>query len=139
MNKKKEGQSPSEIISAFLQLVNTATKEYEVAYEYMNEYDKELSDIVHKGELAGRKMKQNERAKAWTEMCHNREDRRYWKNKVDQYKPINELIVGCPELKKTIEQLKQVLGKVRKAEAYLDERVYKPKAKKNQTTNLFDS
>ena len=128
MSSKKE--KASDIISAFLNLMNSATKEYEVAESYTTEMDKELQDLVHKAELT--QLKQGEKAKLMTELQKNRRERRYWKDKKDAYLPLHELITTSPEFKRAIEQLKQALGKVRKAEDYLSNRHYIPKAKKNQ-------
>lgn len=126
MKKAKQ----SEVISTFLKLVDTIQKEYETAYGFVSEKDKELTDITHKAELNS--LKQNEKAKLMTELQHNRRERRYWKNKVDEFAPLYELMSNSKEFKSTIAQLKQVLGKVRKAEEYLENRTYKPRAKKNQ-------
>lgn len=126
MKKAKQ----SEVISTFLKLVDTIQKEYETAYGFVSEKDKELTDITHKAELSS--LKQNEKAKLMTELQHNRRERRYWKNKVDEFAPLYELMSNSKEFKSTIAQLKQVLGKVRKAEEYLENRTYKPRAKKNQ-------
>ncbi|MBP3707547.1 MAG: hypothetical protein J6J36_02925 [Clostridia bacterium] len=120
----------SEIISTFLKLVDAIQKEYETAYGFVSEKDKELTDITHKAELT--KLKQNEKAKLMTELQYNRRERRYWKNKVDEFQPLYELMSNSKEFKSAIAQLKQVLGKVRKAEEYLENRTYKPRAKKNQ-------
>ena len=79
--------------------------------------------------LIGRK---NEKAKLMTELQKNRRDRRYWKNRVDEYQPFYTFQTESKEFKALLEQLKQILGKVRKAENYLENRAYKPKAKKNQ-------
>ena len=95
----------------------------------VGEKDKETIDFMHEVEL--KKLKQNEKAKMMTRLVEIRKERRYWKNKVDEYQSINELL-NDKEFKKTIEQLKQVLGKVRKAENYLEDREYKPRVKKEE-------
>lgn len=120
----------SDVISTFLKLNDNVKKEYECALDFVNEKDKELSDLVHKAELET--LSQNEKAKAYTEISHNRRDRRYWKNIVDCYEPLYNLQTNSKEYKTSIEQLKQALGKIRKAESYLENRKYKPKARKNQ-------
>lgn len=120
----------SDIISTFLKLNESIKKEYETAQDFVNEKDKELSDLVHKAELET--LSQNEKARRFTEISHNRRNRRYWKNIVDCYEPLYNLQKESKEYRTSIEQLKQVLGKVRKAESYLENRKYKPKAKKNQ-------
>lgn len=126
----KENEKQSDIISAFIKLNEKVKKEYETALDIVNEKDKELSDLVHKAELET--LKQNQKAKEYTEISRNRKERRYWKNKVDQYEPLYNFLCNSKEYKVSIEQLKQILGKVRKAENYLENRKYKPKAKKNQ-------
>lgn len=120
----------SEVISTFLNLVDAVQKEYNTAYDFVNEKDKELTDITHEAEL--NTLKQGEKAKLMTKLQHNRRERRYWKNKVDEFKPLYELISNSKEFKSTIAQLKQVLGKVRRAEEYLENRTYKPRIKKDQ-------
>lgn len=120
----------SEILSAFIKLAESVKKEYESALDFVNEKDKELQDITHTAELNA--LTQNEKAKLMTELQKNRRDRRYWKNRVDEYQPFYTFQTESKEFKTLLEQLKQILGKVRKAENYLENRAYKPKAKKNQ-------
>lgn len=119
----------SEIISSFLKLIDSVSKEYQIAFDMVGEKDKETIDFMHEVEL--KKLKQNEKAKMMTRLVEIRKERRYWKNKVDEYQSLNELL-NDKEFKKTIEQLKQVLGKVRKAENYLEDREYKPRVKKEE-------
>lgn len=119
----------SEIISSFLKLIDSVSKEYQIAFDMVGEKDKETIDFMHEVEL--NKLKQNEKAKMMTRLVEIRKERRYWKNKVDEYQSLNELL-NDKEFKKTIEQLKQVLGKVRKAENYLEDREYKPRVIKEE-------
>ena len=117
----------SEIISEFLKLIDRAEKEYSIAFDAVGEKDKETTDFMHEVEL--QTLKQNEKAKLITKLKGIRKERRYWKNKVDELQPLQEL-VNDKAFKAQIEKLKQVLGKVRKAENYLEERNYKPRIKK---------
>lgn len=110
--------------------MDTVQKEYDAAYGFVNEMDKALTDITHKAELTS--LKQNEKAKLMTKLQQNRRERRYWKNKVDEFEPLYELLSNSKEFKSTIAQLKQVLGKVRKAEEYLENRTYKPRIKNDK-------
>lgn len=126
MKKAKQ----SEVISTFLKLVDAVQKEYDTAYGFVNEMDKALADITHEAEL--NTLKQGEKARLMTKLQRNRRERRYWKNKVDEFKPLYELMSNSKEFKSTIAQLKQVLGKVRRAEEYLENRTYKPRVKKDQ-------
>lgn len=129
MREKKQ----SEIISAFLKLLDDVPKEYKVAYDIVNEKDKEVQDIMHEVEL--NQLKTNEKAKLMTELQNNRRERRYWKDKVDEYQPLNDYLNQSKEFKNVINQLKQILGKVRKAEKYLEERIYKPRIRKKESEN----
>lgn len=129
MREKKQ----SEIISAFLKLLDDVPKEYKVAYDIVNEKDKEVQDIMHEAEL--NQLKTNEKAKLMTELQNNRRERRYWKDKVDEYQPLNDYLNQSKEFKNVINQLKQILGKVRKAEKYLEERIYKPRIRKKESEN----
>ena len=129
MRKEKQ----SEIISAFLKLLDDVPKEYKVAYDIVNEKDKEVQDIMHEVEL--NQLKTNEKAKLMTELQNNRRERRYWKDKVDEYQPLNDYLNQSKEFKNVINQLKQILGKVRKAEKYLEERIYKPRIRKKKSEN----
>ena len=117
----------SEIISEFLKLLDRAAKEYPIAYEMVGEKDKETTDFMHEVELE--KHDQNEKAKMMTKLKRIRNERRYWKNKVDELQPIHEF-VSDKSFKSAMEQLKQLLGKVRKVENYLEDRNYKPRARK---------
>lgn len=127
---KTQEKKQSEIIADFIKLTESVKKEYDSAKDFVDQKDKELADIVHKAELSP--LKQSEKSKLMTELQYNRRDRRYWKNIVDQYQPLYDAMSTNKELKSSIEQLKQILGKVRKAENYLENRTYKPKARKNQ-------
>lgn len=126
-------EKQSEIISAFLKLLDDVPKEYKVACDFVNEKDKEAQDIMHEVEL--NQLKTNEKAKLMTELQNNRRERRYWKDKVDEYQPLNDYLNQSKELKNIINQLKQILGKVRKAEKYLEERTYKPRVRKKESKN----
>lgn len=130
MREKKQ----SEIISAFLKLLDDVPKEYKVAYDIVNEKDKEVQDIMHEVEL--NQLKTNEKAKLMTELQNNRRERRYWKDKADEYQPLNDYLNQSKEFKNVINQLKQILGKVRKAEKYLEERTYKPRVRKVKEDEL---
>lgn len=123
-------QKQSEIISAFLKLLDNVPKEYTTACDFVNEKDKEVQDIMHEAEL--NQLRTNEKAKLMTELQNNRRERRYWKDKVDEYQPLNDYLNQSKEFKNVINQLKQVLGKVRKAEKYLEERTYKPRVRKKE-------
>ena len=130
---KMREEKQSEIISAFLKLLDDVPKEYKVACDFVNEKDKEAQDIMHEVEL--NQLKTNEKAKLMTELQNNRRERRYWKDKVDEYQPLNDYLNQSKEFKNIINQLKQILGKVRKAEKYLEERTYKPRVRKKESTN----
>ena len=56
-------------------------------------------------------------------------DRRYYKNIVEEDAPLAN-IIGDVDIKKTVHRLEQVLGQIRKAESYHDNRKYYPRIMK---------
>lgn len=114
----------SEIISNFLNLMLNAPSIYHAAYKAVNEEDKLASDLLHEIELDGTTCAK--RSKTATVLRTNRLDRRYYKDIVEEYEPLNDYLED-PNIDKAIRKLSQVLGDVRKAEKYHADRKYKPR------------
>jgi hypothetical protein len=116
----------SDQIKVFTDLLIKTKQDYEYAMSMVSQLDKEFDlDIGHEFELSPAKDKN----KIATKARINRLDRRYYKNKAEEYEPIYKLITD-PQNKKAFDQLTQVLGKVRKAESYHTERTYYPRVTK---------
>ena len=117
----KKNRKKSEIISDFLLLIDEARTEYNIAYEKVGLADKARTDLLHEIELCE---KYDERNKAATKLRYILKDRRYYKDILEE----SVLLVDYyDEYKKAINMLKEVLGKMRKVEAYHSDRTYKPR------------
>lgn len=124
MNKK-----PSEYITEFLNFVDDAQTKYRIYNEEVNNQDKLTQDYLHKLELG--ELKSSERSKVATKLVVNRKDRRYYKDRVEEFKPIVDFF-NDPYNKKVLDKMKQVLGACRKSEEYHKDRKYKPRVLKEK-------
>lgn len=116
----------SEQIKVFTDLINQVKQNYEYSISMVEQLDKEYDlDLGHAFELSPSKEKNKLATKART----NRLDRRYYKDKAEEFEPIYKLISDS-QFKKAFDQLPQVLGKVRKAESYHADRTYHPRVTK---------
>ena len=86
-------------------------------------------DYLHSLELDD--LKCDERSKIATKLMINRKDRRYYKDRVEEFEPIVQFF-DDPQNKKVLDKLKQVLGQVRKAENYHKDRIYIPRVLKEK-------
>ena len=111
-------------LADFLKFVDNVLKDYKLYKDYLDNEDKILQDILHSFELG--KLSTNEKGKLATRLVTNRKDRRYYKDKVEELEPIFQFFTE-PTNKKVLDNLKQVLGDVRKTEKYHANRNYKPK------------
>ncbi len=114
----------SEYISNFLNFVREAELQYNFCIDEMQKQEKLTQDYLHSLELDG--LKCEERSKVATKLMINRKDRRYYKDRVEEYEPIVTFFAQ-PQNKKLLNDLTQVLGATRKMENYHKDRVYVPK------------
>ena len=117
----------SEYISNFLNFVREAELQYNFCNDEMQKQEKLTQDYLHSLELDG--LKCEERSKVATKLMINRKDRRYYKDRVEEYEPIVTFFTQ-PQNKKLLNDLTQVLGAVRKMENYHKDRTYVPKVLK---------
>ena len=115
----------SEGIKQFLDFVSENKKIYEIALENMKAEEKKLQDFLHAIEFESNSKK---RSKICTRLHRSRVERRKYKDIVEEREEI-ELFFLDPQHKKTLDQLTQLLGKVRKAEKYHRDRAYYPRVK----------
>lgn len=113
----------SEKIKDFLDFIEACQNAYSLAYENMKREDDRLQDLLHAIEFETRA---RERSKMCTKLHNSRIERRNNKNVVEMTADIVEFFQD-PQHRKTLEQLKQLLGKVRKIEKYHSNREYKQK------------
>lgn len=121
---KNTKQEVSEVVAGFLNYVDQVKAEYQAAYEAEGVEDKRLQDLLHAVEFA--EGEEEDRC-ANIKLKQSRRERRKQKDEVKRLKLIVEFW-NEPENKKTLNRLRQMLGKQRKTEEYLNsERVYKPR------------
>ena len=123
----KMDKKPSEYISEFLDFITHAQSQYRFCSEEVNNQDKLTQDYLHSLELDD--LKRDERSKVATKLAINRKDRRYYKDRTEELEPIVQFFEE-PQNKKVLDKMKQVLGVVRKSEAYHKDRKYIPKVLK---------
>jgi N-glycosylase/DNA lyase len=122
-------KKPSEYISEFLNFVAEAQVQYRLCSEEEDRQEKLTQDYLHSLELDD--LKCNERSKIATKLAINRKDRRYFKDRVEEFEPIVKFFEE-QQNKKMLDKLKEVLGQVRKQENYHKYRTYIPKVLKEK-------
>jgi len=122
---KKKPESPAGQLAAFLAFADQSKEEYRLACEAVSEKDKRLQDLLHAMEFAETR---SEADKVTTKLRRSRKRRREAKDTVRR----NQLIVeffNDQNNKTTLNKMRQLLGRQRKEEEYLNgDRVYKPRA-----------
>lgn len=122
MKQKKR----SEYISEFLAFLEQTTRDYDFALIGEKQQNDLTQDLLHQLELDG-EQSYPDRCKLVTVLRKNRQKRRGYKDTIEE----TEVIINyTSDNKKAVELLKQLLGKVRKAESYHENRVYKPRIKR---------
>ena len=122
-----ELQKPSEEISRFLKFLELIEKDYAWAIEQMNQAENLTQDYLHQLEL--QPSTYHGRAHLAKRLKECRVHRRRMKDMFAVYGPVVELLRN-ERGKLMVNQLQQVLGKVRKEERFLEERKYTPKVMK---------
>lgn len=106
-------------IESFLNFLREAEELYKTSYDKVNELDKLTQDYLHDIELGDFNYKG--RAKIATKLKETRQARRKYKDTTLTLQPVKEWV----QLHKgTINELQQILGKVRKEEKALTNRIY---------------
>lgn len=122
---KNEQQSPSEMLKAFLDFIETAKSEYTYNLEAMKNEERITQDYLHKLELEG--LNCRERSKIATQLVINRQNRRQYKDAVEELEPIVQFFEETQN-RITLRKMSELLGAVRKVENYHQRRIYTPKA-----------
>ncbi|MCM1271941.1 MAG: hypothetical protein NC247_15175 [Ruminococcus flavefaciens] len=123
------GEKVSEQIAQFISFLSNAESEYNCYLNEMSKQEQLTQDYLHSLELDP--LNYSQRSRIATKLAVNRKDRRFYKDKVEEYKPVIDFL-SDKNNRKIINQLKETLGKVRKAEKYHDNRIYVPKVLKEQ-------
>lgn len=122
-----DNKNPSDYITEFLNFISNAQSTYNDCVDEMKKQEQLTQDYLHSLELDD--LRYDERNKIATKLATNRKDRRYFKDKVEEYEPIIKFL-NEPKNKQLINQLKQVLGECRKMEGYHKDRFYIPRVLK---------
>lgn len=115
----------SEKLKAFLDFVDECINLCGQAYEDMKKEEARTQDLLHAIEF---ETNVRERSKICTKLHRNRNERRRNKDIVEVTEDIVQFFAE-PQHKKTLDQMRQLLGKVRKAEKYHENRTYIPRVK----------
>lgn len=113
---RKREKEPSEVLSDFLNYIDQCRHDYQAAHDAVGIEDKRLQDLLHGLEFAA---DENEKRRAGTKLQQSRRERRQKKDEVKRL----ELIVRFfdePGNKGTLNKMRQLLGKQRKEEEYLN-------------------
>ena len=112
----KNEKEPSEVLSDFLNYIDQCRHDYQAAHDAVWMEDKRLQDLLHELEFAP---DENNKRRAGTKLQQSRRERRKKKDEVKRL----ELIVKFfdePGNKGTLNKMRQLLGKQRKEEEYLN-------------------
>ena len=134
MNRGKNEKFSSFNIEQFLNFLREIETTYKLYVEYQKEQEDLTQDLLHKLELE--RLTENEKRKLTTQLRINRKDRRFFKDRVEEFEPVFNFIF---ENKKVIQELQRVLGEVRKQEKYHEHRTYFPKVLKYNEINQKES
>lgn len=115
-----------DIIAEYLKTMQDVKKDYDFAVMSVNIEDKTTQDLLHGIEFSTDKKERNRLA---TQLKRSRNDRREYKNRVEALEP---LVKYMNTYGPAIEQLKQVLGKIRKIENDQANRTYYPRVLKGE-------
>ena len=128
----------SKNIESFLNFYDAVKRDYDTAFEMVNQCDKLTQDLLHRLELES--LSTGEKNKIATQLKYCRKDRRYWKDIVEETESFvnmfNQTEASLSDGKKKAEveanrrfinMLREALGKTRRQEGYHANRSYKPR------------
>ena len=109
-------KEPSEVLSEFLAYIDRIRYDYKAAHDAVKKEEKRLQDLLHDIEFAEG---ENEKRRAGTRLQQSRRSRRRKKDEMMRL----ELVVQFfdePTQKSTINKMRQLLGKQRRQEEFLN-------------------
>lgn len=116
----------SETIADFIKYIDEAKVAFDIAQKGLHEQEAIECDILHKMELG---CTYEERCRLATKLTACLKERRYYKDIIDQTQPVMEWLNDGRNAA-AFNQIKQMLGKVRKSEKYMETRTYRPRTDK---------
>ena len=109
-------KKPSEQLEDFLEFAKVCQEMYQISFSYVGDEDKRLQDLLHTLEFTDNKYDlHNEALKLW----NSRRVRREHKDTAKMYETFAQYFQSQSG-QKFLNELRQLLGKQRKAEQYLE-------------------
>ena len=122
----RQVKEPSDVLSEFLSYIDRIRYDYKAAHDAVKKEEKRLQDLLHELEFAEG---ENEKRRAGTKLQQSRRNRRRQKDEMMRLELVVQFF-GDPTPKSTINKMRQLLGKQRKQEEFLDgERHYNPRVR----------
>lgn len=115
----------SERIKEFLDFIDGCTTEYVHVSEELDKENKRQQDLLHAIEF---EPKSKERNKLCTKLHKSRNDRRKYKDNMEELEEIAAFFQD-KQHKKTLDQMTQLFGRIRKIEKYHENRTYYPRVR----------
>ena len=122
--RKRQNPDFSESISVVCRMFDDAVKDYEWSKDKIEEANLLTQDYLHSLELYG--LKYDERAKLATQLAKCRQERRAHKDTMMILEPLVQYL-GTDKGKQLVNLLREVLGKTRRVEEQMKNRVYYPR------------
>lgn len=122
--RKHQNPDFSESISVVCRMFDDAVKDYEWSKDKIEEANLLTQDYLHSLELDG--LKYDERAKLATQLAKCRRERRAHKDTMMILEPLVQYL-GTDKGKQLVNLLREVLGKTRRVEEQMKNRVYYPR------------
>ena len=117
----------SDVLQEFLNYIDQCRNAYQLAQGAVELEDKRLQDLLHELEFAENV---NEKRRSGTKLQQSRRERRRQKDEVKRLRLLIEFF-NDPANKSTLNKLRQLLGRQRKEEEFLNgDRIYKPRVTK---------
>ena len=122
----KTERDPSEILTDFLNYIDCCRAGYQAAQEAVRKEERRLQDLLHELEFAGN---ENEKRRAATKLQQSRRERRKQKDETMRRELVVDFFAEQAH-KGTLNKMRQLLGRQRKQEEFLDgDRHYNPRVK----------
>lgn len=125
----------SEQIKSFLDFIDECRELNSMAYSGVGEEDKRHQDLIHAIEF---EHNPDKIAQIGIRLHQNRMERRAYKDLFEVTDPVVQF-ARDPQNKKALDQMRQLLGKVRKVENRHENRVYIPRVKEDGGHGQEDS
>ena len=117
----------SDVLQEFLNYIDQCRNAYQLAQGAVELDDKRLQDLLHELEFAENV---NEKRRSGTKLQQSRRERRRQKDEVKRLRLLIEFF-NDPANKSTLNKMRQLLGRQRKEEEFLNgDRIYKPRVTK---------